>query len=199
MKLPMRSKRFGVGKEIGGAIYVHRVYEGVLPKEVQTAKGSLPDEFAYTVVKFDLQSKATTFTQSLDFDSADEPIVGESILIKADGSTKRRKQSSDPFIYHHKWLFVNDDYSGFDIRSSVERSLSWLSLPDVDTRRIGRRSYWEEHVAPRLTDDVGWMLSGDICKTLQISTCELSHRRNAGEIPFKKEGNTYYYRLDEST
>ena len=30
LPLPKRSKRYGVGKEIGGAVYVHRRYEHVL-------------------------------------------------------------------------------------------------------------------------------------------------------------------------
>jgi len=59
-------------------------------------------------------------------------------------------QSSDPYIYHHKWLFVADDYGGFDVDESKRRSLAWMSLPDIDKSRIGRKSYWEDHVLPRL-------------------------------------------------
>ena len=35
--LPKRSKRYGVGKEIGGAVYVHRDYEGRLGDAVTEA------------------------------------------------------------------------------------------------------------------------------------------------------------------
>lgn len=196
-KLPKRSKRFGVGKEIGGAVYVHRQYEGVLPEEVTEAKRALPDDFDYDVVKFDLQSKATSFIRSADFDTAHEPTVGQSIRVAHDKSIKRTDPSSDPFIYHHKWLFVSDDYTGFKVQASIRRSQQWLALDDIDTRRIGRRSYWEQHVIPRLAkSEERWLRSAEVCKMLRISTCELSHRRNAGEIPFKKKGNTYFYQLE---
>ena len=47
--------------------------------------------------------------------------------------------ASDPFIYYHKWLFVADDYPGYDVAKSAARS------------RIGNKSYWEHFVVPRLT------------------------------------------------
>ena len=50
-----RSKRFGVGKEIGGAVYVHRLYERLLPKRVVEASQLLPKGFDYVVVKFNIK------------------------------------------------------------------------------------------------------------------------------------------------
>ena len=52
------------------------------------------------------------FIRSPDFDKNDEPIAGDSILVSRDGSFKFTKQKKDPQIYHHKWLFVKDDYTG---------------------------------------------------------------------------------------
>jgi hypothetical protein len=45
---------------------------------------------------------------------------------------------------------VADDYEGFDVEESKQRSRRQLSLEGVDRRRIGRRSYWVEKVLPRL-------------------------------------------------
>jgi hypothetical protein len=87
-----------------------------------------------------------------DFDTAPEPTIGTIIAVKTDGSCRRTAAPSDPFIYHHKWLFVDDDYDGFDVEESKRRSVAWLALPDVDKSRIGRRSYWRQHVEPRLSD-----------------------------------------------
>ena len=148
-----RSKKYAVGKEIGGAIYVHRQYEGVLGKVVANAKAHLPDDFEYTVVKYSEQTGLVSFIDSPDFDAAPEPIVGDSIAIRTDGSISLRKQLTDPHIYHHKWLFVADDYEGFDVEQSRKRSLAWTSLSDVDRRRIGRRGYWTKHVASRLNEN----------------------------------------------
>ena len=61
---------------------------------------------------------------------------------------------SDPYIYHHKWLFVADDYDGFDVEESKSRSDAWLALPQVDKSRIGRACYWHTHVVRRLDGQV---------------------------------------------
>lgn len=147
-----RSRRYGVGKEISGAVYVHRRYEDVFGDVVATAKVLLPEGFEYQVVKYDARIGNISFVASPDFDTADEPIVGEIITVKPDGIVKRRKQSANPEIYHHKWLFVRDDYCGFDVIASRQRSEQWTALTNVDRTRIGRKSYWEQHVLPRLKE-----------------------------------------------
>jgi hypothetical protein len=148
--LPRRSSRYGIGKEIGGAVYVHRDYEGVLGEPVRAAKARLPGGFDYTVVKYNRRTGAVSFIHSPDFDTALEPVVGEIWTIAADGTARHRPALPDPYVYHHKWLFVADDYGGFDVEASKARSRQWLSLPDVDRSRIGRRNYWLERVVPRL-------------------------------------------------
>lgn len=150
--LPKRSKLHGVGKEIGGNVYIHREYESVLGESVKLAREVLPKDFEWTVVKLNLATKAVTFIASPDFDSADEPIVGRFILVRTDGTTLDRRQLEDPYIYHHKWLMVKDNYGGFDVEESKQRSLQWLALKDVDKSRIGRKSFWDIHVTPRLPE-----------------------------------------------
>ena len=148
--LPKRSARFKVGKEIGGAVYVHKQYESLLPEAIQKAKSFVPPEFSYTVVKFQMTDETVSFIQSTDFDSADEPNVGDLYTVKANGSATFRRKLTDPWIYHHKWLFVADDYNGFNVEASKTRSRQWLALDDIDSHRIGKQSYWEEHVVPRI-------------------------------------------------
>tara|TARA_R110002049_G_scaffold285698_4_gene467051 strand:+ start:209908 stop:210510 length:603 start_codon:yes stop_codon:yes gene_type:complete len=198
--LPRRSKKFGVGKEIGGNVYLHRLYEQLLDIDLKKVKENLPPDFKYTVVKLNLKTRAVTFTHSHDFDTAEEPIVGKQLLVRDDGSTSMRKPPEDPYIYHHKWLFVADDYKGFDVDESRKRSLAWMSLPDVDKSRIGRASYWDSEVVPRLTEASNevWLRSEEVRKRLKLTTCELAHMREAGELPFKKQGNAYLYRTPES-
>ena len=41
-KLPRRSAKFGIGEEIGGALYLHRKYEGNLGDVLVAAKSRLP-------------------------------------------------------------------------------------------------------------------------------------------------------------
>lgn len=150
-KQPSRSLKYGVGKEIAGKIYVHRDYANRLGAVVAKAAKRLPDDFEYAVVKYDTRSGAISFIASLDFDTASEPTVGDVITVLSDGTTRRRSQRADPQIYHHKWLFVADDYAGFDVEVSKCRSATWLVLEDVDKSRIGTRSHWDEHVVPRIS------------------------------------------------
>lgn len=198
--LPKRSKRYGVGKEIGGNVYVHRDYETLLGPEIMMARSYLPPDFGYTVVKLNLKTRALTFSVSPDFNTAAEPVVGKQLLVRGDGSTHMREPPADPYIYHHKWLFVAKDYDGFDVEASVRRSIAWMSLSDVDKSLIGRASYWNEHVVPRLSTstDGQWLRSDEIRRRLKLTTCELAHLCETGKINFQKQGNAYLYRVPTS-
>lgn len=148
--LPKRSKKYGVGKDIGGCVYVHRTYESELGDNVDEAKKHLPDGFAYTVVKLNSKDGTVSFIRCSGFDEQDEPEIEDVVTVRSDGEVLQRKQPSDRYIYHHKWLFVRDDYEGFNVEASKERSRRILDLADVNHRRIGKKSYWEENVIPLL-------------------------------------------------
>lgn len=158
--LPKRSKRFGVGKEIGGAVYIHRSYANVLPQGIyQKALALIPKNFDFVVIKYTIKTNAFTFIQSPNFDTEDEPTIGDMILCIPDKKSivgfKTRviwQNKYNPLIYHHKWLFVRDDYKGFDVKQSKNRSLSWISLQDVNRSLIGRKLYWETYVIPQIND-----------------------------------------------
>lgn len=149
--LPARSPRYSIGKEIGGAIYVHRRYEDLIGDPIARAKACLPSDALYHVVKYNQRTQAVSFIQSDDFDTCPEPTLADIWTVHPDGRVTRRcGPSVNPFIYHHKWLFVADDYNGFDVTASKARSLAWAALPGVDRSRIGRLDYWRAHVLPRL-------------------------------------------------
>lgn len=197
IKLPKRCSTHKVGKRIGGAVYVHRDYERVLGAAMAAAKSKLRANYRYTVVKHNETNGNFSFIDCPDFDTADEPSTGDYAVVKSDGTIKLHAALPDPYIYHHKWLFVAADYAGFDVAESVERSIAWLSLPDVNKSLIGRASYWNTEVVPRLTAaaEDQWLRSDEIRRRLKLTTCELAHLRDAGGLPFKKLGNAYLYRL----
>ena len=151
-QLPRRSSKYGVGKEIAGAVYLHRNYENRLGNVVRYARANLSHDFDYRVVKYNFRAGAVSFIQCDDFDSNPEPTVGEIVRVDVAGNVRRRGQPRDPEIYHHKWLFVDDDYEGFDVDASRQRSLAWIQLDGIDRSRIGRQSYWNEFVVSRLND-----------------------------------------------
>lgn len=144
-----RSSKYGVGKQIGNTIYVHRTVEDIIPESVlENSKELLPLKFfiSYEIVKYNSKNGNITFINSPDWNESDEPVVGDSVLIKGGGAVRLIKQKSSPQIYHHKWLFVKDDYSGFDVENSKNRSRKWVAIPDIDYRRIGYKKFWDENV-----------------------------------------------------
>lgn len=195
VKLPKRSTRFGVGKDIGGAVYVHRSYIDMLPAAANECFGFLDDETQFTVVKYAEKAETVSFIQSPEFDVSSEPEVGDLVTVTFGGKVTRRKRLSDPYIYHHKWLFVKDDYLGFDVNESRERSVSWLSLEGIDKKRIGRKSYWDNQVVPLIPQPTQrWFSSKEMKSRLRVSDCELSHLRQSGVLAFEKRGNAFFYR-----
>lgn len=217
-ELPVRSRRFGVGKEIGYAVYVHRDYEDRLGATVEWAKRHLPEHYDYTVVKLNQRNDSVSFIHCPGFDSEHEPAIDAIIVVSTDGMAQRRTTPTDPYIYHHKWLFVDDDYQGFDVKESKMRSTRWISLGDVDRSRIGRKSYWQHNVLPRLdastqsdqepTDSLiegakpinesQWLRSEKARKLLKVSTCELAHLRESGKVRFRKTGRAFEYLIDRA-
>ena len=155
-KLEKRHSKYGVGKRMGPDVYMHKTYLKDLPadvrKTIETAK--LPENFSYEIIKYNEKTGQVSLIESPDWNEISEPTTGDSFIIKPDGTTKLHKAPSDPvkrMVYHHKWLFVKDDYAGFDVAESRMRSRIWKALPNVDVRRIGQRQYWETQVIPRMT------------------------------------------------
>lgn len=145
-----RTNKFNhIGKEIGGEVYCHRQYEDQFPGDVlAAAKVQLPDGFEYHVVKFNPKNNNISFIISNDFDTNPEPSVNGGMVVKANGDKILFADAG--WIYHHKFLFVSDDYTGFDVEESKQRSLDWVSLPGIDRTRIGQRKFWDANVIPLL-------------------------------------------------
>ena len=140
---------YPIGKVIGGSVYVHRQYENQFPqRELEAAKQKLPKGFEYNVVKYTPKLNSFTFIISKDFDTDPEPSVNGGITVKPNGNIQPFKDAG--WIYHHKWQFVGDDYTGFDVEESKRRSLDWYAIPNVEKAKIGQRAYWNANVVPKI-------------------------------------------------
>lgn len=42
-----------------------------------------------------------------------------------------------------------------------------------------------------------WLSSKETQKALKITGCELMHLRQSGKLKFKKQGNAYFYQINE--
>ena len=144
-----KSSIYGVGKQMGNTIYLHKSVEDKLPASLlKLAQSFIPPNFTYDIIKYDKSNGNITFISSPDWDNAPEPIVGDALLIRGDGTTRFIPQKSNPQIYHHKWLFVDDGYGGFNTTLSKERSKKWVGLPHIEFNKIGYKDYWVKNVIP---------------------------------------------------
>jgi hypothetical protein len=136
-----------VGKMVSGKLYVHKQYaKEALPKKQLAAaerklKNAEPD-FNYNVVVHEQKTGKFWFHNSENFDTHPEPNSGEYVVV--DGKeTKRAKTST---IWHHKWQWVKDDYKGFDVDESFERSKDWASN-EYAANKIGTPANWDKWLA----------------------------------------------------
>lgn len=145
----IKRSRYGVGKEIGGKIYLHRNYaEDVIPSDIynrakQVLKQEYPN-FKYNCVEWGLKDHSVRFDEAPGFDKQREPIVGDYVTVFEDGSTKK---GHTDYIWHHKWLWVKDDYKGFDVAKSWEWSRKWLNTLNGRTYDVGGKQYSDRGVA----------------------------------------------------
>lgn len=135
---------------MGGTIYLHRNYDKLLPNQdaLKYAKKALkkhhPD-FKYNVIKSEPDGR-TTFFNSPDFDTAEEPTAGEFVVV--DGKNIGRRKTNK--IWHHKWTFVDDKYKGFNVDNSFARSEAWLQIPNINFSHIGDPIIWNSVYVPQI-------------------------------------------------
>ena len=123
--------------------YVHYTAVGELePSEVQAVAKALdciPKYFPYSVIRVSADG-TVSFTHSPNWDTANEPDVGNSYLVSPDGTAVHKLARGQ--IYHHKWQFVSEDYKGFDIEQSKLRSVVVNRISVGVKTRIGYKNFW---------------------------------------------------------
>lgn len=145
-------------KKIGTAIYTHSSNCECLSKELQkmidlaitimVGAGMYEQWLASVVYKIDTKNNTVSFIESKDFDTAREPEVGDAYLVNLD-TEKIKLIKAKGQIYHHKWMFVADDYAWFDVEESKRWSEKWQKILPNDRKiksRIGYKKYWEEYL-----------------------------------------------------
>ena len=135
----VRRFRGGVGKSIGGRIYVHRDYaKEVVPVDLmKRAVRCLPKGFKYNAVVYDINKCVVRFDEARNFDYAREPWPGNFIKVSSNGEVSK---GFSPSIWHHKWMWVKDDYKGFDVAESYRWSEMWLGR--LEKQASGSMNVW---------------------------------------------------------
>ena len=84
-----RSPKYGVGKQVGNTIYLHKSVEDKLHHAVlEFDKREIHSDFIYEIIKYDVKNGNVTFISSPVWDTSYEPIVGDAILIRRDGGMR---------------------------------------------------------------------------------------------------------------
>jgi hypothetical protein len=145
-------------KKIGGRIYAHKdyikslsiIYIPEVIAALQVVKETL-DDFTWNTVRIKPDAVGgldeVSFQYSPDFDTADEPEVVQTITcVPMDNTWEviRIKRHTDT-IWHHKWMWVEPNYKGFDYEASKARSVLWKKFISKDEiPKIGRKSFWDK-------------------------------------------------------
>ena len=145
-------------KKVSKNYYVHRSdFTSLLPLMDSYEKMSLLSwgisylytyGFAWDVCKYNFHSETFTFIHCPTWDTLYEPIVGEQYLFKEYGESPILKEGGKQ-VYHQKHLFVADDYEGFDIQISEERTALLEIIPwyRENKSKIGNRIVWEDFLS----------------------------------------------------
>ena len=125
----IKRSKFGVGKQMLNAIYVHKNYAtDIIPITIlQKAKLILKEQypnFEYNCIKYN--DNIITFQEAPNFDTEREPKVGNYITVNLNNNIIKIGYSN--YIWHHKWEWVKNDYTGFNVEESWNWSKKWLSV-----------------------------------------------------------------------
>ena len=144
-------------KTVGDCHYVHRSNLGELLRRFPELRGPIlkvtrsAEGSDWAVAKLDAGRGTLSLIESPDWDTAYEPLVGDSRvydLVRWSGDPEdcvvKRKCSTNPQIYHMKEVFVAPGFRGFDVRSAAERTRLLARLSDIDPKKKGNLVYWEQ-------------------------------------------------------
>lgn len=142
----IQRSKYGVGKLIGGKIYVHKNYaDRIIPtpiwKQAKEIVSGYTSSFKYNCVCYSPKENIVRFDEAPDFDSVREPHPGKMIAVNL--NTHEIIESNSDMIWHHKWLWVDDDYCGFNVQVNWQWSKTWLQYI---THPSGSKSKWAKEL-----------------------------------------------------
>ena len=137
-------------KKVMKSLYVHKSNLSELGEEnvkIVEERKKLIGDFAYDVIKFDMDTENVTFIECEEFDKIHEPMVGKQYLTKKDGEKKLMPSKGQ--VYHKKYMFVAPNYTGFDIEAEKNRAEKYDELLKMHEdkkikNKIGYRKKWDE-------------------------------------------------------
>ena len=137
-------------KKVMKSLYVHKSNLSELGEDrvkIVEERKKLIGDFDYDVIKFDMDTENVTFIECPEFEKIHEPLVGRQYLTKKNGGKKIMPSKGQ--IYHKKYMFVAENYTGFDIEAEKKRAEKYDELlknhEDKKIKnKIGYRKKWIE-------------------------------------------------------
>jgi len=105
---------------------------------------------SYDVIKIDILNNTISFIKCKGWDEYPEPWVVETTVFSYNDPRipkRNLKYTKNYPVYHNKWMFVSDNYKGFDIQKSKVRTKiieSTIQTYRQDRRKIGFLDYWQK-------------------------------------------------------
>lgn len=135
-------------KKVGYAVYAHKsnikeFLENIPTEDLSFVCSILSLDFCeYDIVKYDKKTGNVSLIRCSTWNSLNEPIVEDSFCFNTDYSYKVIKGGTK--VYHNKWMFVSEDYKGFDVNKAKERTKIWNSIPNIKQykSKIGNVGFW---------------------------------------------------------
>lgn len=133
-------------KRIGGKFYCHKNYISnfdplIVDRAMKWLEVAQKEFGNFEWNCFREKYNSVAFQFSPDFDSADEPEVTKTYAVLNGVATLRQTRN---IIWHHKWMWVDEDYKGFDYAASKARSALWKPhVSRSELTKIGNRVYWD--------------------------------------------------------
>ena len=153
-----------VGKRVGNNLYIHISAVDTLSNQelflVYQKLFLIPADALYYILKINTKENKVSFINSLDWDIASEPMVGDCYSVNEKNEVKFIKSKGQ--IYHHKWQFVQEDYDGFDVVESKRWSETWqnsdvvkqLKIKDKNYLcKIGYRDYFDREIKNKIVEN----------------------------------------------
>lgn len=138
-------------KKVGFNCYVHKtglndLYKTIGPDAMKRVQDALCYMFEhdkpFEVVKYNTKSGDISLIDAIGWKERYEPIVGTSVIFKADGTIKERPNGKQ--VYHMKEVFVPEWYTGFDIEEAERRTKLLNAFPYIkeNKSRMGSLEWW---------------------------------------------------------
>ena len=82
-------------------------------------------------MRYDPKTKSISFQEAPNFNTAREPVVGDYVTVFYDENLYpkdfKMKAGYSVYIWHSKWLWIDNNYTGFNVSDAWNWSKKWLS------------------------------------------------------------------------